>query len=128
MAHKKQAINSSEESPNVYRTNSNTESVEMYPARSMPADAPEFLFSTRNDINLYPFDDHHDGLGVVKLNLQSKSLRHSGRNNMYWFFRNIVALAVWLFFMQFFWLWQLIGTLIILTVVDGSEVIAFPLE
>lgn len=50
----------------VYRFNTNTKTVEMYPATTLPADAPRFLFSTPREIHLYECDAHPDGVGVIK--------------------------------------------------------------
>ena len=46
----------------------------------------------------------------------------------YWFFYNFCRFLVGLVFMPFYWTWMLIGTIITLTVTDGSETVLWPWE
>lgn len=52
--------------PRIYRTNSNSDLVETYPTGHIPADGPEFLFSTAREVHLYSCDAHPYRMGVVK--------------------------------------------------------------
>lgn len=47
-------------------------------------------------------------------------------DRIYWFLRNLLAFILILLISPFYMIWQIIGSFIILTVTDGSEVIAWP--
>jgi len=47
-------------------------------------------------------------------------------DRIYWFSRNLVAFFLVLLFSPFYMAWNIAGALVILTVTNGSEVIAWP--